>query len=647
MSRPKTALTPQGVKIELGEEIARGGEGAVYHIRGLNDVVAKIYHASPDSQKAVKLAAMVSMASTDLLAVSAWPRELLHVGAGGELRGVIMPRVQDHRAIHILYGPAQRRKEFPRADWRFLVHTAQNVAAAFATVHQHGHVLGDVNQGNLLVSHDARVKLIDCDSMQIRAGGRVHLCEVGVAHFTPPELQNRSFAGIVRDANHDAFGLAVLVFHLLFMGRHPFAGIYGGPGEMPIEKAIAEGRFAYGRDAAHARMRPPPHTLSLAHLSPQVADLFERAFAAGTPRRPEAREWYAALQQLGAALQPCGRHPGHRYHPSSAGCPWCAIEQAGGPDFFVSLVVASMAGSGFDLEALWREVQILPSAPAELAPQLIAPPAAANPSPVPPRVRWGYGAGIGSLWLGGLVLGLAALAGDGATGLVGSGILLTGLLLIFASGARAEKVRRRRRLEETRLQHQKALARYTAEVRGPADELRRVRKAFDRCRDAHQDLPSRYRTARAALTAQVRQNQLQRFLDRYYLADARIPGVGSGRIDALASFGIETAADVTSAEVMQVPGFGPKLTSKVLAWRAGIESRFVFDPNAGVDPADATALDRKFAQEKRELEKEAADLALRLKRASALAARAYGEVYPVLEGAARALSQAQADTKVF
>jgi len=44
------------------------------------------------------------------------------------------------------------------------------------------------------------------------------------------------FRGLERSAGHDAFGLAVLLFHLLFMGRHPFAG-RSLAGEMTIQYA--------------------------------------------------------------------------------------------------------------------------------------------------------------------------------------------------------------------------------------------------------------------------------------------------------------------------------------------------------------------------------------------------------------------------
>lgn len=189
-----------------------------------------------------------------------------------------MPRIESHQPIHKLYSPAHRKIDFARADWSFLIHTARNLAAALETIHAAGHVVGDLNQGNIYVSNEATVKLIDCDSIQIQLNGTAYLCEVGVAHFTPPELQNKTFHGVLRRPNHDNFGLAVLSFHLLFMGRHPFAGRYLGMGEMPIEKAILESRFAFSKKAESRQMEPPPNTFPLECASKPIANLFERAF---------------------------------------------------------------------------------------------------------------------------------------------------------------------------------------------------------------------------------------------------------------------------------------------------------------------------------------------------------------------------------
>ena len=145
----------------------------------------------------------------------------------------------------------------------------------------YGHcvVIGDINHANIVVSKDEVIKLIDCDSVQFEASDMQYLCGVGVDTYTPPELQGRPFDEVVRAPNHDAFGLAVAIFQLLFLGRHPFSGRYLSSGDMPINRAISEFRFAYGSGAKANQMAQPPATLPLDTVSPSVAALFERAFS--------------------------------------------------------------------------------------------------------------------------------------------------------------------------------------------------------------------------------------------------------------------------------------------------------------------------------------------------------------------------------
>ena len=163
------------------------------------------------------------MSTEGLRKVSAWPSALLSQKAGGTVVGFMMPRFGDHQPIHHLYNPAQRIKYFPRANWAFLVHAARNCEAAFEEVHRADCLVGDVNQSNLLVSAKATVGLIDCDSFQIRSNGALYLCDVGVPIYSAPELQGRLrlpwFDTL--GPNHDRFGSAMLIFQLLFMGRHP------------------------------------------------------------------------------------------------------------------------------------------------------------------------------------------------------------------------------------------------------------------------------------------------------------------------------------------------------------------------------------------------------------------------------------------
>jgi hypothetical protein len=211
----------------------------------------------------------------------------------------------------------------------------------------------------VLVAQDATVRLIDCDSFQVINGSRRFLCEVGVETFTPPELQGKPFKGVVRNQNHDDFGLAVLIFLMLFMGRHPFAGRYLGPDQMPIPRAIKECRFAYGARRATVQMEKPPGTPALSILGDDVAFLFERAFAkemiAGG--RPTPREWIDGLERLEKTLKRCSANPSH-WHRNDTSCPWCPMEGATGVTLFP--IIADIAASAVNIDALWLQVEALP-----------------------------------------------------------------------------------------------------------------------------------------------------------------------------------------------------------------------------------------------------------------------------------------------
>jgi DNA-binding helix-hairpin-helix protein with protein kinase domain len=81
-----------GRRVDLGQPLKSGGEGAVYHLPSSPRLLAKIYH-KPTAYKAEKLSAMVQGSSPDLLKIAAWPISTLHQIPNGPAVGFIMPKV--------------------------------------------------------------------------------------------------------------------------------------------------------------------------------------------------------------------------------------------------------------------------------------------------------------------------------------------------------------------------------------------------------------------------------------------------------------------------------------------------------------------------------------------------------------------------
>lgn len=642
-------LDSLGRVVRLGTELGRGGEGTVFETTDRPELVAKVYK-TVDHDRMAKLWAMVQLRSDRLVHLAAWPVDTVHERQGGPIAGFLMPRVSEHRDIHQLYGPKSRLLMFPEARWPFLIHAAANVARAFTVIHEHGHVIGDVNHGNLMVSTNATVKLIDCDSFQITANGRHYPCLVGVSTHTPPELQGKNFrSGVVRTRNHDAFGLAVVIFQLLFMGRYPFAGTYLGSGDMPIERAISEFRFAYGERAGARSMRQPPATLALRAVSEPVANLFERAFSPEGVRpegRPSPEIWVATLDQLERALVSCSVNASHHFLRSLNACPWCRIEVSAGVHLFSVLSIAThFPNNTFRIESVWSEILAVPSpGPLPQFPQR----SSFNllPSDRIVAERRKYHRRHKQAYVVSFVLGVTviALPLSGAATFWFIVFALIGGSVIYQSAPDQVQLETKTTLDQARssLKHTVELLQNDA---GDA-AFHKKRAYLTERRTRYQQLLEKRQEKLKQLALKRDQQQRHRFLDAYAIERASIPGIGPGRVATLQSYGIETAADITEGATRSVPGIGPALTSGLLSWRRGLESRYRFNPRYGSDPAAIALLDQEFASMRAPLEQDlqngAADL--RHIRENSLARRK--ALWPTLDQVLREVAQAEIDLEV-
>ena len=562
----RTVCDSHGREVGLGRCLGQGGEGAVYAIPMWPRLVAKIYARRPDDQKQRKLAAMVQLGTDELSSFAAWPQDLAFDPKARTVLGFFMPRVDGH-PIHTLYGPTARKAAFPDASWAFLVRTARNLAAAFDAVYRHGHVIGDVNQGNVVVSRKATVCLIDCDSFQVTHLGRTYLCRVGVPLFTPPDLQGQRLDSVQRTPDHDRFGLAVLVFHLLFMGRHPFTGRHPDR-VVPVEAAIREGLFTFGQEARRRRWEPPPFSLALEDVTPEVASLFVRAFgreASAGGARPTAEEWVHELDELESQLAICADDPRHSYVRANGSCPWCRIENAGGPSFF--FLAPGTAPDAFNLEETWKAIEAVPSPGEAPLPGPPLPEQAPEP-PAKPRDT------------------AARRVREALRGLIARRTVEDGRR--EAERRAQETARARKRVQ--RLEDQ------WKDLCGEAGFLRRKRQ-LEGARAALEGVKAAEEREWAALETKFRQKRLPDHLRTVALASAQVPGLGPAELGRLADGGITTAADLAPERLLAIRHIDlDELVPALLRFKVAAQRDFAFDPVTGIPGRDRKALEEMQAR---------------------------------------------------
>src|SRR5262249_38300025 len=118
------------------------------------------------------------------------------------------------------------------------------------------------------------------------------------------------------------------------------------------------------------------------------------------------------------------------------------------------------------------------------------------------------------------------------------------------------------------------------------------------------------------LKAKQKEAQLTQFLQQFYIAHAKIKGIGRNRKILLRSYGVETAADVEQKRIRQISGFGPVVAGSLIAWRKSIEQRFLFKPNQPISPADIAAIKAAVLKKKSQLETELRQSLAQLQTAS-------------------------------
>ncbi|MFT4172864.1 MAG: helix-hairpin-helix domain-containing protein [Herbaspirillum sp.] len=640
----KPLVTSSGVPVKLGRELGKGGEGSVFEVPALATQVAKLYHETPDTKKQAKIGFMAATTDKGLLDYIAWPQQTLHQSPGGPVVGFLMPRVAGRDPVHMVYSPAHRRQERPKAAWDFLLYVARNTAAAFEKLHAHGHVVGDVNQGNVLVGDDSKVVLIDSDSFQVRAPGAQYLCEVGVAHFTPPELQGlSSFNGVERTANHDNFGLALLIFHLLFGARHPYAGVplRNGVGEA-LEADIKGFRYAYARDARQRGLAAPPRSIPLSVLPDSMEMMFHLAFTekGALGGRPTAAQWVHALDGLRKQLRKCSASSMHLYPDHVATCPWCKLEKEGVVYFLDLGATVARTSSGFVLARAWAVIESVPPIGPVWLPNLDS--IDVKPSPLPAEIPGATTIGFYRLVVLLIAISVVVAAPKMWFFALLGGFIGWGVAGSSGSNQRAqERAKRKAALDGAQADYNRITEQLKREA-GP-EGFSAIRADLHKLREEYESLPQAEKHELDRLHSTAYDRHKQKFLDSCFIDNATISGIGPTRKAALRSFGIETAADCDRHRIRQVRGFGEGLTRAIMDWKATCERRFQFNPNNTVSEADKNRVRAQFAARRVAIETRLDAGPGELQRFRQQAAARAASLRPTLEAASTRLAQARKD----
>ena len=182
-----------------------------------------------------------------------------HLGSAPRL--VVMPwldgaTLREHLA-------AGHQFDLPEALW-----LARQVAEGLEALHRAGWMHGDVKPGNILISPQRHVTLLDLGFAR-RAdeiGSAADRCVTGTCNYLAPEWITSALRADVRS---DIYSLGVVLFEL-FSGRLPFEG-----------KDLAEVAVQ------HRQARPPELRRLVPHLPRDVAELVRQMLAKDPLRRPQ------------------------------------------------------------------------------------------------------------------------------------------------------------------------------------------------------------------------------------------------------------------------------------------------------------------------------------------------------------------------
>jgi DNA-binding helix-hairpin-helix protein with protein kinase domain len=246
-----------------------------------------------------------------------------------------------------------------------------------------------------------------------------------------------------------------------------------------------------------------------------------------------------------------------------------------------TITAAEPGGGSFDVEAIWRRIQaVKSSSDIRLAPKLTS----SNPSPSDAARKAKSTCaklnGLGIAMVVGAVLGVFAAP---------KALILWGILFFWGLNVAQPKKSSfdstpfRTGFVASEQLFQREIANWNKR-NGVEDFL----SAYRELQSAYEEylLVKKEEAREVAKQGEQRRGaQLEAYLATFPIEQASLKGIGPATRATLASYGIETAANIRDGWIQNVPGVGNKLSDRLLEWRRKLEAQFVYRP-------ELSALDR-------------------------------------------------------
>lgn len=239
----------EGRRLILDKKIAEGGEGTVFSVVGLPDMLVKIFN---DKKVNSAERSFYSRKKVELLLESnirKRPDVCFPVAKvtdkNGNYIGYIMPKADGISMNRLLIGSQTTIKEYfgENTNRKQTVELCIAFLKAVKFLHDNNIVIGDIRPENIIVKNPTEIAIIDTDSFQLNE----FTCPVGIPLYTAPERITDDFKMInkstfMKKKSDDCFAVATILFQILMPAKEPYSK--SDSAEEDLE-AIKNGIFAY------------------------------------------------------------------------------------------------------------------------------------------------------------------------------------------------------------------------------------------------------------------------------------------------------------------------------------------------------------------------------------------------------------------